>query len=546
VSVAARIAAVLVVVAAAGFDLSRGSIRLPVVPPLPFIPGKSGPPPARATPTTSSRAAATAIEIVQPTPGPTQTPAPTPTPEAANFIVLRARDLTREAHLNVVGQGFIPSEKLSVTIEDSKGKAEAELDALDADPSGRLNDAGVELPATLGAGEHRIKIEGQTSGRVARATFQLHRKPPTIELAEYSIKSDNDIAITGSGFAANEDVEVRLGGLSGEPLAILRASATGQLVAQTAHVPRVQAGDYPLYVVGRVSQTPASVGLNVRGFTPWVVLDNYSPVAYYRMGFKGEDFAPNEEVLVYLGDTQHDPDARVYADATGHVDAQGVLPLPELHGETQLFFRGQITRSLLTASFNALGFQPGLELTNYAARPGAQVGFTGTDWARSDTLHAFLGDVSGKTKLQQVATFQADEAGAFHDQGTFRVPATMKAGGLPLTVVGDFSKAEVTIYFEVLPIKASAELTSYRGPSGTTVAFSGNGFAGGEGVTIHLRTRDGDVLATANANGEGSFGTVGSYSVVGNPGDEATPFVFVGNESGAEAMTHFKIAEPSP
>jgi hypothetical protein len=529
-----RVAIVLVVAATVGFSLT-GRLSLPTWPPAP-----------RPTPTRAPRAVATAPTAptvqVEPTAAPTREPPPTATAEGPNFIVLRARELTPDARLNVVGQGFVPSEQLAAALESPTGEVEAELAPLAADPAGRLNDAGIELPPNLASGEHRLRLEGMTSGRVVRASFRLSRTQPKIELEQYSIKSDSDVSVSGVGFAANEVVEVRLGGLGGEPLARLRAGPAGELVAQPARVPLVQPGDYPLYVVGTVSQTPASVVLNVRGFTPWVVLDNYSPPPYYNMGFKGEDFAPGEEVLVYLRDRHSEPAARVYADETGRFDIRGVLPLPELHGDTPLIFVGGITRKEMTATFNALGFQPGLELTEYAGRPGTMVGFIGTQWAREDRLRAYVGDVaSGGIKRQEVATFSADPNGEFQAGGTFRLPATTKAGGLPLTVVGDVSEAEVTIWFEVLQLKPSAELTAYRGPSGTSVSFGGNGFAGGESVTVHLRTKDGQVLARATADDDGSFPLVGSFTVEGEPDAEAVAFLFVGDDSKAEAMTHFKV-----
>ena len=88
--------------------------------------------------------------------------------------------------------------------------------------------------------------------------------------------------------------------------------------------------DYPLYFVGRDSESPISIGFNVQGFRPWAVLDNYSPPPYYLMGFSGEDFVPDEVVLVYLNGRTHPPVTEVQADSTRAVHGQARLQLPEV------------------------------------------------------------------------------------------------------------------------------------------------------------------------------------------------------------------------
>ncbi len=534
-----RAATTVLLLASAGLGACAGGRGAPTPPPTGAAPNA-----AAGAILTATAATPIAEPPAPPTPVATATPAATPTPEGPNFIVLRASDVTPSSQLRVVGQGFLPSEKLDATFLSTKGVVEAHAAPLDALPDGRLNDAPIDLPAGLAPGEHKLRLVGQTSGRVTSATFRVYGVPPKVDLVQYSVKSDSNVTFSATGFAPGEAVEVRLGGLGGDPLAVFNADAKGELIEATTRIPRVQPGDYPLYFVGRRSQTPASVGLNVRGFSPWVVLDNYSPAPYYSMGFKGEDFAPGEEVLVYLGDTRHEPDARVTADTNGRFEVKEALPLPELHGENDLIFVGRVTGTQMTATFKALDFQPSLQLTVYAARPGATISFVGEQWAHGDHLHAFIGDLDGKVKLKEVATFDADQSGAFHDAGAFRIPPSTKAGGLPLTVVGDLSRAETTIWFEVMQLKASAELSAYKGPSGTTVSFGGNSFAPGEPVVVHARSKDGQVLAQATADGQGTLPRFGSYTVEGSQEDEAMPFVFVGQESGAEATTHFKVADP--
>ncbi len=481
------------------------------------------------------RAVVTASEQ-PPAPGPTATPEPERGPI---FILLRAEEVTADARLNFLGQGFLNGEKAAVTVEDAQGHVEARLDTVNAAKDGRIDEVSVPVPSGLAPGPHVLRIAGTTSGRSARATFRLRWLPPKITLNNYTAKAEHTFGFSGNGFAPGEHVDVRLGGLGGAPLASFQSDAQGNVLGRDVLIPLVQPGDYPLYFVGRESQSPVSVGFNVQGFKPWVVLDNYSPPPYYHMGFKGEDFVPGERVQAYLGQRGGQPVAQVAADPHGQFNVKDAFELPELpKGDNRLIFVGEQSGAEISANFVALPFGPSLELSVYAGRTRAPVAFIGSSWARSEVLHAYAGE-----QRQPVGTFQADASGAFHGAGSFRLPLGLGPGGVPLTVIGDVSQAEVTLWFQVLELKPSAELTAYEGPPGTVVSFTGRSFAGGERVRVRLRDRGGRELASAVADDAGTFEHLSSYPVEGDWG-AAIPFVLVGDESGAEAMTHFKIATP--
>jgi hypothetical protein len=454
--------------------------------------------------------------------------------------LLRAVDVTADARLNFLGQGFLNGEKITVTVGDGRGRVEATLESVTAADDGRIDEVSVPVPSGLAPGAHILRAVGSASGRSARATFQLRWLPPNVKLDEYTAKGQHTFGFVGSGFAPGELVDLHLGGLGGAPLATFQADAQGNVVGRDVTVPLVQPGDYPLYFAGRSSQSSASVGFNVQGYKPWVVLDNYSPPPYYPMGFQGEDFVPGETVQVFLQQRAGQLVAQVTADASGRFRVKGAFELPELtKRDSRLVFVGQESRTEISANFIALDFGPALELTVYAGRVGSPVAFIGSGWARNERLTAYVGE--GR---HEVATFQADAGGAFRGGGSFRLPIGVGPGGVPLTVVGEISQAQVTVWFQVLELKPSAELTAYEGPPGTVVSFTGRSFAGDERVRVHLRERDGPELASAVVDDEGNFVRLSSYLVDGDWGD-VVPFVLVGDESGAEATTHFKIAKPS-
>jgi hypothetical protein len=216
-----------------------------------------------------------------------------------------------------------------------------------------------------------------------------------------------------------------------------------------------------------------SIGFNIQGFAPWVVLDNYSLAPYSVLGFTGQDFVPGEPVAVYLGQRNGEPQLRLAADANGQFAVRSAFNLPDLpHGDQQLVFIGQ--------------------------QSGAEI-----------------------------------------------LPIGTIAGGVPMTVKGETSQAAVTLWYQALELKPSAELTAYQGPPGTVVAFTGRSFAGGEHVRVHLQDGGGPELAAAVANDDGTIEHVSSYPIEGNWGDDIH-FVLVGDDSHAEGTTDFKIANPAP
>ncbi len=260
------------------------------------------------------------------------------------FLQLQGTDLTFNVPLRFAVSGFLPGEGLKVTIQNQKGRPEAQLDPTVADKAGKISSMVEAIPADLTPGTYVLLVEGMKSHRRAQANFQMHWIPPTVLLDTYSVKPEQGFSFSGSGFMPNEVVEVHLNSPTGDRLATTSANAMGNVKGHVM-VPLLPEGNYSLFFVGRQSQTPASVGLNIQGFHPWVVLDTYAPSPHARMGFHGEDFASNEEVLVYLNQQTGEPIMRIQTDALGRIVAPAAWEVPKLSGENTLSFVGQSQKS---------------------------------------------------------------------------------------------------------------------------------------------------------------------------------------------------------
>jgi len=266
------------------------------------------------------------------------------------FLQLQGTDLTFNVPLRFAVSGFLPGEVLKVTIQNQKGRPEAQLDPTIADKAGKISSTVEAIPADLAPGNYVLLVEGMKSHRRAQANFQMHWIPPIVLLDTYSVKPEHGFSFSGSGFMPNEVVEVHLNSPTGDRLAKASANAMGNVKGHVI-VPLLPEGNYSLFFVGRQSQTPASVGLNIQGFHPWVVLDNYTPSPHARMGFHGEDFASNEEVLVYLNQQTGEPIVRIQTDALGRIVAPAAWEVPKLSGENTLSFVGQKSGVMVIISF---------------------------------------------------------------------------------------------------------------------------------------------------------------------------------------------------
>ncbi|MBV9172709.1 MAG: hypothetical protein JOZ81_21775, partial [Chloroflexi bacterium] len=376
-----------------------------------------------------------------------------PTPARAHagptFLLIRAPQITAGARLNFQGQGFQADEQASVTVENAQGDTEVTLDPVTISKDGNLDEVSVVPPDGVGRGDHVLHVVGETSGLSARAKFTVLTLTPKISVDTYSVKSNHTFGFSGSGFTPGELVDVRIGGLGGAPLESVPSDAQGNVTGQSVPLPLVQAGDYIVYFVGEQSQNPVSVTFSVQGFTPWIVLDSYSLAPYSVVGFTGQDFVPGDQVDVYLDRKDDQPLLRLAADDNGQFAVKNAFELPAVpQGDHQLLFVGYKSGADIGAKFVVLPFTPGLQLTNYAGRPGTPIGFTGDGWARNETLRAFVGE-----DRAQVATFQSDANGTFNAVGSFRLPVDTAAGGVPVTVRGDTSRAEVTVWYQALEMK---------------------------------------------------------------------------------------------
>ena len=185
----------------------------------------------------------------------------------------------------------------------------------------------------------------------AEPTVVAPGPPPSVHLEGYTGKPTQSFAFAGEGFVPGEQVDIYLGSQATQPLVTVSADSQGKIAARDVPIPMIDAGDYSLSFVGQASRSPFSVGFNVQGFRPWVVLDAYYLLPHSGVGFSGQDFVPGEPVQVYLNTRDSQPVAQYTADATGRLSAKSAFELPDLTGINRLVFVGQQSQAEIVATF---------------------------------------------------------------------------------------------------------------------------------------------------------------------------------------------------
>jgi hypothetical protein len=266
-------------------------------------------------------------------------------------VHLSSQDLTPSSHPSMTASGFLAGEHLNVTIQDAQGNP-YDLAPLVAGPDGSIRNASLALPSQLGSGVYRLVAAGSTSHRTARTTFRMAVVPPTVVLDTYTSTPGQVVNFAGNGYVAGETVKVYLGS-STVPLASVKATALGAATGRL-QVPKLAPGTYSLKMVGEASQFPATVGFNIQGFSPWVVLGRYTLTPGEGEGFIGQGFAPGEVVFVYVNTTQGDPALRVTADTSGRVVVQDTWVPASVSGHNVVTLVGQQSKATTSAEFTVM------------------------------------------------------------------------------------------------------------------------------------------------------------------------------------------------
>lgn len=396
----------------------------------------------------------------------------TPTASASSYYVLPGNPLT------IDGSGFAPGE----TVDLVQGLEV--LASVDADEDGNVVNEPFLVPFES-VGPVTYGLRGTLSNALAEVTVTVGEFAANVSADNYYVQPGAVFNITGSGFAANEDVTATIG----EVQVGATADEDGAVAAIELTMPFPAAGESAIEVTleGDSSKAKASTTITAAPF--WA---NVSPSTWYdRSGnpvmFSGNGFANGETVTVTLNEELV---TTVLVGANGTFELSG-LTLPYGVDAANYSFVGGLSNATASISVGLAPFSPSVSPSTWYGAPGSPVEFTGTGFAPGETVTVNRG-------AEVIGTVEADELGDF----VFDGGALPFAGPVGYSFVGNLTNAPASFEIGVAAFYAGLQLSTYYGPGGTALVIDGSGFAPGESVAIQF---GGVSLGSAVADEAGAF-----------------------------------------
>lgn len=323
--------------------------------------------------------------------------------------------------VTVAGAGFMPGEQVSVTIDGLPNP----LTTLMADVDGLLPATQLTIPATmtsgtatsaLAPGAHTLTLTGATSARSASTPVTLE---PSAAVTPNTLAAGGQVAISGAGFAANEQISVALSGTA-SPLATLTADGNGVVSSSPVTIPvTAPLGAQTLTLTGARSQRNASAAITLTA--PAAATLAVTPGAVTQGGLvtvSGSGFAPNEAVSIGVSGLNA-PLTTLTATAQGQLPPTGVtIPFTLSLGAQTLQATGASSGRTAMTGITVVSVDPIIRASTAALRPGDIVTITGQGFAPRERVTFALNGVALPDAPSIVTT----------DDGTFVAAITIPSG----------------------------------------------------------------------------------------------------------------------
>lgn len=322
---------------------------------------------------------------------------------------------------------------------------------------------------------------------------------PTVSVSSSTIPLGSAVAVSGTGFLANEAVAVTINQQSG-PLATVTAGPTGTVASTPITIPlTLSLGVHTLTLTGSTSNRTASTSITL---IPGATVTPLTVPLGGQVTVAAAGFAPNEQITIAVSTSVTQP-AVVVTTATAN--ASGALPpaavtipatLPQGTGTvvlTGVTSRHVATAQLVLSAEVPATLKPLLPTIDHA---GADV-FSGSNWAPNEPVTITISGLTGP-----LAVLNAD-AGGNLPLISVRIPDTVVGGAHTLTATGALSQKTATATLTISAVPTPLLVAPTATNPGGLITVSGGNFTANEGVVVTI-----DGLATplatltADANGQ--------------------------------------------
>lgn len=306
--------------------------------------------------------------------------------------------------------------------------------------------------------------------------FFAHAAGPTITLnptsASFAVRS---VQVQGSGYAANESVNVYwdyTGPGTGTLEATVTTNAQGGFVTKISF-PFTPGGNYTIGAVGKTSGRVATAVFNL---TPQLTVSPWASGVTSPIKLVGNAFGATETVKFYFnyaGPGTGTLFGTVTSKQTGSFTVNATVPAGAIPGHVTIAAIGQSSNMIGTCQF--LLYPPTLAVAPLSGSSGTTVTLSAYGFqAFENVTLLWKGKSTGLSNATNTFGYMAPI--------TFTIPAATQPGAYQLSAVGASSNLTITNTYTV--VAAASILNVNAGPSGASVAISGQGYAPGEAVTI--------------------------------------------------------------
>lgn len=388
------------------------------------------------------------------------------------------------------GFGFAPNETVAVF----EGENSETINRIRTDSVGSFKNAyGFFMPFDFAGTTRQVRLTGEQSRTETALEISIGTYHPQLAPSAYFIQSGQNLKIDGWNFSPGETVNINAGG----QLFSQTANRTGNILINDYTVP-FNTDSVTITAVGESTKALATATLTVGNYNPVVSASNYYVLPGQGLTFNGNGFAPGETVTISerTSSGQIQNTGAVKTDTEGNFKGLArTIPFGST-GSEKFSFIGQSSNAEATVDLSVGTFNPYLNADKYSVFPGANIKVAGAGLGGSEEVSVSL---NGK----EVARTTTNARGE-----TTQIPLTIPVNSAPgptiISFTGTQSGARASLSLSVQPFNPSTSPSAYFTLPGSSITFSGAGFAPGERIAVSLA---GQPVATATANTQGRVAT---------------------------------------
>lgn len=435
--------------------------------------------------------------------------------------------------IQVWGGGYTPNKYVIIYTSESNSVL-AETNSV-----GDFGPVNLTIPVNTPQGNLTITSAINDGSLSEKATNSYYVEPftPSITVDSSSNLPFSNVTVSGTGFSNGEEVELKLATAT----STVTADSNGEFENANLVIPNVASGLYNLVATGISSNSSTLSYFYIGGFYPNIYPSSYYILPDETLSFGGSGYANGEEIKVYE-DLNPTVLATFNADSNGSFESAGGFIVPFSYAGSQKTFKLVGTNSGGSSTVNVtIGqFNPNVYPSAYYITPGQSLSFSGSGFAKNETITVFEGETSNV-----LSTIEADEFGSFESTGAFEIPFEWGGTNKSFRLVGQNSNAQATTSIGIGQFYPNASPSEYYIMPGKKINFTGNGFAPGETVDV-LEGLSTTPLASFVTDENGNFENSGEITVPFNEAGETKVFKLFGRTSKGQVEVSFTVGQLYP